>query len=354
MSNEQLAASSLSIPTTALATIWRQAKASEWVAQHGDALNAIIHNRTNPMTPRAVTTPQNVGPLGSQATSNSPLGTNAAAATAPAGVADPDSSSILPVFDFSALLQSILDSLATTSSEKGIDIVYFHGSRHQYYPKTTRTSVSSGNGSTSDDAEEVQEAFVRADERGLGVAILVMLRQIMADLPSGTTLEVGLSIALTVPPAKQAGKKNGQDLSNLEPDSDDEEEEGPSRLGTYMLTIELTTSRSAHISTSSQPGSTPSSELGPIAQANESLKIDPIICSALFQYLHLSFMTLPKKDDRQEYKITCALPQARKPSRPNPNFDSTSRRRKSIDQSRQPSVSDTLYGLWASIVNVRS
>lgn len=335
VSNEQLAASSLSIPTTALAAVWRQVKASEWVAQHGTALNALIHSRTNPMTPRAVTTPQNVGPLGSQTTTTSPL-----SATATAGP-DQDSAPTLPVFDFSAMLQSVLDCLAPTSAEKNVDIVYFHGSRHQYYPKHRRPS-SSGNGSSQDDNQEVQEAFVRADEKGLGVAILVMLRQIMGDLSAGTTLEVGLSVALTIPPAKQANDRENQDLSNLEPDSDDEDEEVDSRLGTYMLTIELTTSRSSsHPTSSSQPSATaPESDSNTPQQPGTSLKIDPIICSALFQYLHLSFMTLPKKDDHQEYKITCVLPQARPPGRGNPNFDPTSRRRKSIDQSRQPSVSD--------------
>lgn len=333
VANEQLAASSLNIPTTAIATVWRQVKATEWVAQHGQALNALIHSRANPMTPRAVTTPQNVGPLGSQATSNSPL------STAVIAEGEQDSATVLPVFDFSAMLQSVLDCLAPISGDKGVEIVYFHGSRQRHYSKMGRPS-SSGDGDASDDTQEIQEAFVRADEKGLGVAILVMIQQIIGDLLPGTTLEVGLSTALTVAP-KHSGKRDYQDLSNLEPDSENEEDDFDTKLGTYMLTIELTTSRSAPSAASSQSGHRADTESHPLLsqQPKAETKIDPLICSALFQYLHLSFMTLPKRDNCQQYKITCALPQSRPPGRGNPNLDPASRRRKSIDQSRQPSVS---------------
>lgn len=287
------------------------------------------------MTPRAVNTPQ---PYNSA--SNSPLAT----AAIPGEGENPV---VHPVFDFPAMLQSVLDCLAPISGGQGVDVVYFHGSRHQYYPKNRRPS-SSGNGASglhSEEAQEVQEAFVRADERGLGVAILVMLRQIISDLSPGTTLEVGLSTALRVPPSKAAGKKKEQELSNLEPDSDEDEEEDSinSALGTYMLTIELTTSDSPrrHPNMGSD-NSTPVSEseqvAGGLCSAPVVTKIDPLVCSALFQYLHLSFMTLPVRDDKREYKITCVLPQARPPGRGNPNFEASSRRRKSIDQSRQPSV----------------
>lgn len=337
VANEQLAASSLSIPTTALATVWRQAKASEWVAQHGQALNALIQSRTNPMTPRAVSavsTPQG-GPLGGSHHSGSPLAT--------AGLtADGEQDSLPQVFDYSATLQSVLDCLAPTAGEKGVDVVYFHGSRHQYYPKSR--SPSSGGSGGHDDNQEVQEAFVRADEKGLGVALLIMLRQIVGDLPTGSTLEVGLSVALTLPNSKQAGKQKEQDLSNLEPDSDDDEEE-EAKLGTYMLTVELTTSKPLQYQSTSTQSSGIASDPeastsgGTTPAPGSSIKIDPLICSALFQYLHLSFMTLPDRQDRQDYKITCVLPQARPPSRGNPNFDPPSRRRKSIEHSRQPSVS---------------
>lgn len=196
------------------------------------------------------------------------------------------------------------------------------------------------------------------------MAILVMLRQIMSDMQSGTTLEVGLSVALTAPvkssntpSGKQQSQGDQEDLSALSPDSendegeDDDEDEDDSQLGTYMLTVEITSSRPRGSSNASSTtgghdssntagaaSGADGSEIPSTSAGSREQKLDTVISSALLQYLHLSFMTLPHRDNRQDYKITCALPQAKVPPRMRSNTEYAFRRRKSSDQNKEPSV----------------
>lgn len=164
--NEQLAASSLTLPTTSVGTIWRLAKALDWLSEHGNALNAQANHRSNPMTPRptaasnATAVPSQLGPSGD--TSATPGDASAPTET---------------TFDFASLLQSVMDVYASTAAENNIDWVYFHGTRQQIYHTPQAFAQHEGPARWSPDKnniQDVQEAYVRADERGLGLGLLAV------------------------------------------------------------------------------------------------------------------------------------------------------------------------------------
>jgi len=173
VSNEQLAASSLNLPTTAVATVWRSARALEWVSENGPTLNALVAARQNPMTPRPMSKPDSSQNL----------------------QADCPSAPTISSFDFAALVQSVADVLAATASEQNIDLIVFHGSSNvepqadlsgsakvkasHASPARRPRDVQAEQGAQSRqplkyDALDTKEAFVKADERGLGVGLMTV------------------------------------------------------------------------------------------------------------------------------------------------------------------------------------
>ena len=308
VSSEQLAASSLSLPTTSIGTIWRMIRALEWVAEHGSALNALVASRTNPLTPR----PSSNRPSMDESRRNND--------TSVSGTS---------TFDFSALLQSVMDAIASTAAEGGIGLAYFHGST----PPDAKPSGQIYNYVVSD----VQEAFVQGDERGLGIGILAVLKQVLAETSRGASLEIGFSFALTTPPKSHTSQHPLSQANSSDEDDEDEDEEPP--LGTYLLNVEITHTFG---SVKSQ------GQLGSDEPAKP--KLDGTVSAALLQHLRLSLITMPPKSDGQVYKLSCTLPQARTPGQTATAQDPSARRRR-MSESKEPTVT-TMLSLYDSHADV--
>jgi hypothetical protein len=332
VTSEQLAASSLNLPTTSVGLIWRLAQAFNWIAENGPALNELASARMNPMTPRG-------GPSDASAAKVEPAQETS--------------------FDFASLIQAVLDVLAAGAAERGIDMTLFHGSKAtqglQSPPRSARSEGPEASPSKSEFAE-VQEAFVRGDDRGLGVGLLAILSQMMSECSSGTGFEIGVSFRLTMPAnvsSKMASSSSSHpSLSNLRQqwtasDQEDEDRAEPPLLGTYFCTIEITQTQPDH---SNAGDSTPAS---PTAAAMPAKSLDSNIVAALLQYLKLTMITTVSQDGAKIQKITCALPQSVHPAAMNQYADAPRRRRLSIDQSREPTVSlpnVALHGVLCDIV----
>lgn len=347
MCNEQLAATSLSLPTTSVGTVWRVARSLEWLSVNAATLNELAASRANPMTPRP-------GPSASQ----SPVGLQQQANDASKLGRQSETT-----FEFASLVQSVMDAMAANAAQSSIDLSCYHGHRSQV---ASNSSTSPG-GSTphrssnlSPDSHgraagpcaipDIHEAFVRADERGLGIAIMSVLHQVMSDAKPGASIDVGVSFALSMP------AQSANDGGAFEDDEDSDDENGPI-LGTYLCAIAIThtfappartaAARNVYAASSSSAGdndpsgasaslpASPAALASPLLPDNRSL--DATVSAVLLQHLHLTLVTLPSKPDSQTIKLTCALPQGAAPHT-SAAYDPM-RRRSSIDNGREPSVS---------------
>ena len=251
------------------------------------------------------------------------------------------------VFDFSALVQSVMDVMASTAADAGVELTFYHGSRKadpvaRRGPAEKQAAGRAQPFSPSQrqtyqyDMQDSQEAFVKGDERGLGIGLVALLRQVIADSRPGASIQVGLSFALTLPPR---GDRQQSDHDNEEEDGEDTEEDSTS-LGTYLCTVEVVHKFASPPSPSlSQPPSATQAGVTAPAKASSPGSLDPTVSAALLQFLRLSMVTLPPRNDSQAFKITCTLPQALHPLRRSPSADPSYRRRGSVSQSKEPSVS---------------
>ena len=328
--NEQLAASSLSLPTTSIGTIWRIARGFDWLGENGPALNALASSHANPITPR----PQGI-PSGNS-TADQPLRPTET------------------TFEFASLVQSTLDVLASTAAEQNIELCYFHGRLQQQLapvqplPKAglKGAALPDSAKSRSSDLPDLQEAYVQADERGLGIALLAVIKQVMHDARPGESVQVGLNIALTSPQRK-TGSTNPSEVSQPnDASSDDSGGEGDrvSRQprGSYLCTLEIVhtylPASARRMSTDQVPGSPGSDEEAASQPIRNSRVLDSAVLSALLQHLRISSVTCPPTNDQQTFKVTCVLPEGEDPTGSTTKQLQLSRRR-SIDQSKEPTVS---------------
>lgn len=153
---------------------------------------------------------------------------------------------------------------------------------------------------------------------------LQVLKQVIDEARPGSSIEVGASFNLTSPPQEGTGV-----------DSDEDEDDVPSEpKGTYFCTIEIVHT----FSPTPSPAPLGSQSDASPGHAKKADTLDPIVSASLLQHVHLSLITLPPQSETQVYKVTCVLPQGAAPPPP-PGPEPSLRRRKSMDQAREPTVS---------------
>lgn len=166
---------------------------------------------------------------------------------------------------------------------------------------------------------------MHGDERGLGIGLLAVLKQILAEALIGASIEIGFSFALTTPPRQQGSQHPLSQIDNSDYDEEDENDDGEPQLGTYLLSIEI-------IHTFGKTG-----QQGAPVEEPLKPKLDATVSAALLQYLRLSLVTLPPKQDGQVYKLSCTLPQARHPGQLSAVHDPYGRRRRTAE-AKEPTV----------------
>ena len=305
--NEQLAASSLNLPTTSVGSIWRMARGMEWLVENGSALNQLASERANPLTPR----PTSVSPQ-----------------QMPFHMPRPGETT----FDFASLLQSVIDMLASTASQQGVELSYHHGGG-LVHDNTRQPPAFKGNVAVPD----LQEAFVVGDERGLGIGLLAVMMQALSRAKPGTSIDVALNCDLVMPPETSREPYQPVIASDDEDDDDDDDDRTPIR-GVYTCTIEITHTFSNQYmhEDASPPVASSSDEQYPMSGFNTGAGLGSAVLASLMEFVRMSTVTMPEGPDSQVTTITCTRPQGHGPAAL--PYDPL-RRRRSIEGNREPSVS---------------
>ncbi|KAH8921430.1 hypothetical protein BT69DRAFT_1335543 [Atractiella rhizophila] len=145
LSYELLSASSLNLPTTSVAGMWRLTCCQNW-----------LHNQTYNGTPE---------------------------------LQEQD------VFDLGTVIQSVADVANVLAEGKGVEIVLYHGRR--IHRPGTADSGGSGPGEEAEDGidDVIGQVIVKGDEKGFSLVLLNTLKQILAIAEPGCAIEIGLKVS---------------------------------------------------------------------------------------------------------------------------------------------------------------